>query len=1108
MKKILSILVCVFLSITGCFAYNTITVRAYAVNKDATFPVGGTVTLKVSKSSGENGSDKDNTTKTSDLNNNNVISVKAQGSDGWKIPFIGIVTGSYNPKVDLSVSANTDEGFYVEGIYLEKDGGVLEPAGVTGVSIEGVANATYTYKVVFAKRNSTVPEEITLENLNSISFFTGTEDDQLFSDFYKEKTQIDLSRVFGNEVPLYDWLYIFGITTSTDGTLINNPSIQGSCNASTPCYVYKKIDNKYVFDSEVDASLTRYDHNTSKNTCKLYFTGYCPFANIGTQPNDEGWMYFKGSNTTIDIYLDNCVILGRYRTGDGAAYGFATKYVDLSTGDNYMNGFSSIFVFEGTSNQPYRPTIHINGTNHLKGQLGYITEVLAMGSPLDELLGGGIVAAIENINTASSPITIKGSDGLVELTLDDVFPLGNGNYKITNGYLRLDSYPLEGDAERVPSIDLGSENGSLTINGGQYHLRNAASLDGAYTCNMVFGYRKYSAYSLVSLYGFGGDFTDCKVVINSGTFTMYKNMYGFAGSQYYLDQIEFLDFRLPYGNGKSAINGGTFNGINNVVMCSSVSSTGRSPINSQEESLCLQEIPAVDVSLDDDIAATFSLPNSVEEHGYSDGVVYDLSMSGAMDKLKNATAYGGQSVNAFDREGEKYVSVLLPTEPLGCTPFEESICRSWVTAIPAITAAEGLVNMGGDVEVETLSTEGETSMPVIVNQLMYVDMQGMESYDLGGQIDFANDKKPRGNITNDADYELKKHLNMLKVVDADRWYCFTAPFDIVSVSVLELQQSEIDELAKTSRQDAINKQLLLNAQMWVKLEPFIIPNKDTKRSSGLNFEELLTMVPGAVLQPLEHYNGSNMMTANYYLYELESEQFTTDGTGKNLKIKWVPVGMRNPGEIILKKGHTYAMQFPWCPMCEQVDEYDYWSKKFIRFYGVGPQWIDGANKQSSLSTPPDQDNTAILRGNSTLKDYILSRGYVHETDPASEDLDYFVFKTDQVIKPTQGFLLYNSGGAKMPARISRAGQIEYSENDATSVDGVPTVGDRTTLMLFGAMDGFEVLSLGEQLVTVYNLQGNIIFQQYMTAGEQVYVATGAGIYVVRGESEAIKVMVD
>ena len=105
-------------------------------------------------------------------------------------------------------------------------------------------------------------------------------------------------------------------------------------------------------------------------------------------------------------------------------------------------------------------------------------------------------------------------------------------------------------------------------------------------------------------------------------------------------------------------------------------------------------------------------------------------------------------------------------------------------------------------------------------------------------------------------------------------------------------------------------------------------------------------------------------------------------------------------------------------------------------------------------------------------------------------------------------MLYNPGGSKMPARISRSGKIEYDENAETGVDGVPTVGDRTSLMLFGAYDGIEMLSLCEQLVTVYNLQGNIIFQQYMAEGEQVYVGTGAGIFVVRGESETIKVMVE
>ena len=43
---------------------------------------------------------------------------------------------------------------------------------------------------------------------------------------------------------------------------------------------------------------------------------------------------------------------------------------------------------------------------------------------------------------------------------------------------------------------------------------------------------------------------------------------------------------------------------------------------------------------------------------------------------------------------------------------------------------------------------------------------------------------------------------------------------------------------------------------------------------------------------------------------------------------------------------------------------------------------------------------------------------------------------------------------------------------------------------------------------VYNLQGNLIFRQQMAEGEQVHIAAAEGIYVVKGEKEAIKVMVD
>lgn len=1120
MKKLLSILICLLLSVSSMFAASTITIEAYAVNKDGSTPVGGTVTLKVTKSEiNKNATQTTNSYGTGD--GGNPISVVATGKDATKLFGIIPVPG-YNPIVTFSVSPKTSEGYYVESISIERENGQLEGQTIAeSFEIEGMKTETLKYKVVFAKRNASVPDEITSTNLTSL-FYTGMEDNQSASAFYKQKTKVDLTNTFADGQPLFDWLYIFGVTKNVNGSIVNNPTTSVACNATTPCYVYKKSDNKYVFDSEVDAVGTRYNHGTSMNGKKLYFTGYCPFANIGMQSTDEGWMYFQGEqNHTVDIYLENCEILGRYRTSDGTANSakYATNIVDLALGNNYMRGFSSIFVFEAAANassvsRAYKPTIHISGTNHLKGQLGFITEVLGLGQTVDNYGK----PRLRNITTASSPITIKGSGGYVSLTLDDVWPQ-NGTSKLTNGFLKLDTYTIsqEGNkAEKVPSIDLGSKFASLTINGGQYLLRNSASVDGEYTCNMAFSYRAYSLAGIVTLYGFGGDMTDVPVVINSGTFTMYKNMFGTACAQYFIDQEEFMDLRLPYGDGKSQINGGTFNGISNVVMCSDVTSSGMSPINAQGEWLCLQNLLAND-DLTDNNPATFTLPDHIIDWGIT-SVAYDLTATGAKEALALNEVYGGQSVNAFkDEDDNTYVRLLLPgaaCDSEDCVKIIEAQYRNWVTALPDIKAtyAGGLgADFGGDVEVPMKST-GESSLDVKVQQLMYVDMQGMEQYEFATtdvSIVFNNKQKPWGSITNLSKYSIEDHLNIVKVVEADRWYCFTAPFDIHQVFVVELNENEIS--SQSSRDAALQKQIESNTQLWVKIQTLIIP-AENGRSSAKTFDYMVDKSAGGKLEPITHYDGNNLMTANYYLYELDSldtnGNFKTSDTGTALNIDWKPV---NPdaGKPLMSRDKTYAIQFPYCPMCNDLDSrdyYDYWTLKYVRFYGKGPQDVQGSNYQSTiLATAPDP-GYATLVGNSTLADMTLAAeaGYVHNTTN-----DFFEKNNSEVkIKPTQGYMLYGGGAKGMPERISRSGKMIFGDNTTTDLEGVPTIGDRTSIMLFDAMDGFEVLSLCEQLVMVYNLQGNLIFRQQMAEGEQVHIAAAEGIYVVKGEKEAIKIMVD
>lgn len=1048
--------------------------------------------------------------------------------------------------------------------------------GNTTIKATVARDATYVgaEKTLAIKVSGVATDEITKTNADATGLFTGTVGGPSESYlFHKGITPIDLTRCFNEGgAALFDTLYIFGITSNTDGELvtytgtdeveytsvplINTPSPSVGCNATTPCYVYKKInETTYKYDKTFDATKTRFDMESKPDEPKhLYFTGYCPFAYMGVTPTAEGWMYFKEGgkgNATVDIYLDNCEIMGRYKTQTGKNSGyenyiawlFATNIDGETPNISFLSGSSSPFVFTSTtknSGESYKPTIHIAGVNHLQGQLGsYISKVMGRGQVAGQEMT--LDAGIKPVYTYNAPITIKPTDigHKTDLVMTDIWK----DNTVTNGYLKLDANKGTYSSEKVVAIDLGSANGSLTINGGQYHLRNSAA-DGTYACNLAVGYRVFdktferSVMSIpikvrLQLYGFGGDMADSKVIINSGTFTMYKNMYyskldakgdsTYLGEGYYLDQDKFLDLRLPAGKGTSRINGGTYNGISNVLMCTRVTTTGASPINEQKDWLCLQDVPTTGCNPDG--SATFEIPDLFDV--YDNGVVYDL-VSG-MDVVKTATAYGAQSANAVENK----VRLLLPGSVcedgvcFDCELQKEALVFQWATAIPKFDASKNI----GDSENpqwESVSVGGADSVKVTpidrdivhqTNQLLYMDCAGMENYSMdlvaqGAKIDFNDPSLPRGQVINKSNYEIKKHLNILKSVQADTWYTFTAPFNVHDISVVETNETTI---SKKNREQAIEQQAQDNLQILYDLQHFIIPTAEG-RASSLTLTDLLkanSSMPNRVRQPLTHYDSTNIMTANYYLYELENKVFETEGTRENLAIKWKPVNRDDADKPLMYQGEVYAIQFPWCPMCNDlyVDDptkkrkyYDYWSNKLILFHGNGPQTVLGIAQQSSLATAPAA-GSATLAGNSTLADMTLDaadKAYLHNATN-----DYFELNnTDYTLKPTEGFMLYNPGASPMPARISRSGQIEYDENAETGVDGVPTVGDRTSLMLFGAYDGFEVLALHEQLVTVYNLQGNIIFQQYMTAGEQVYVPTGAGIYVVRGEKEAIKVMIE
>ncbi len=1034
---------------------------------------------------------------------------------------------------DVTSDTYTFEVKNIGGVNLEN--GVQYPFQVEAIySDEHVGNRKS--EVMYATPG--IPSSITTTNLSQIEIYTGTEgyidDHATYGKFpYSPKRKVDLTHIFGNDQkPLFDYLYIFGLTSNTSGSKINKPSTSTACNAKTPCYIYKKANDgaTYEYVREFDATKERFDHGTSMNDNKLYLTGYCPFAYMGTQPTEEGWMHFRGGDTRVDIYLEDCQISGRYKTATGKHAGYVKNDVVLIANlsnmisgahFNYATGCSSVFAFystEANNGKSFKPHIHIRGNNHLQGQLGARISSIK-GKVVMEILGSTTTLAEIDVSSASTevhnaPITILAdkNNGNTDLIFDDNWPDGT----ITNGFLKLNA-PT--DVFKVGSIDLGSENSSVTFNGGQYCLRNGAA-DGTYTCNMMASYRRFSkeaAGQTIYYYGFGGDMTASgKVTINSGTFTMEKNMQGTLGQNYYIDQTDFLDLRLP---SNSIINGGAFNGISNVVICSQATSTGRSPINALDLQLCLFEVEAAEETTDYG-TNKFTIPEQWINDGYYIDSTPSYDYSTDYGSIVDGSIYGAQSVNAYEQDGKKWVKLLLPINAEENSCFKrESIIYSWATCIPeiSVSSAGQETTTSGSTEVN-FTAVGEGDILKQTNQLIYVEvdepMAKAEHVENDMSIRIHNNSL-HGVITNSADYSIEKNLYFLKAVEADKWITLVAPFDIHKVEVMEVLKEE--EIERLSKQEAVDKTAKKNLHLWYGLSNFIVPDNQGRATSMDFYTATTNAVPNRSFYELTHYDGTNSRQANYYLYELENEEFTTDAVGKELQIKWTPVEAQDADQPIMRKGKVYAIQFPYCPMCNDIDTrtvYDYWTAKFVLFSGKGPQTISGTNAQSTILSQTPTSGSAILTGNYTFNNMSLPDGaYVQQYTQLDGDTkkgDWFVRPTgDYTVKPTEGYMLYSPtrGISMMPSAIGRSGKMVYPSN-VTTDSSVPTIADRTSLMMMNTADGFDILALLPQTVVVYDMQGNQVFHGYLSEGEQVHIHAGSGLYVVRGEYDVLKVVAD
>ena len=432
---------------------------------------------------------------------------------------------------------------------------------------------------------------ITAESASATGLQTGTQHPTYNTFPYKKLRDIDLSAAFANGKAACNWLYIFGVTTNTDGAtvtvngknypVITGPSAQKPANAKTPCYIYQKDGDNYRYEETIE-NMNVADKpsrfNISANGQKLYFTGYCPYASCGYRETDNGVICIfrsKNQNPNIDIYLDNLQLYPRIKKEKGLCYSKDPYNADTTTiGIDdfglivwdlkyYVQGSGGALVFHNKNkDKEFNPKVHLSGDNTLKSTNGRVIRLTYS----DKVLQAG---------QYSSPIHILATDNDSKTILsidDEWFKRNASGTERVNGILR-----LENSVKNSPSIDLGNQQNTINFNGGRIYMRNAIPFSGAYKTAFAVSWRKFEkTVGPISaiMYGLGQDQANGGVNFNDGTIFCMPLLESDIAAAYRSFYRDYTSMKCPT---TVKINGGTFNSM--VWACDAAASLGGSPTN-------------------------------------------------------------------------------------------------------------------------------------------------------------------------------------------------------------------------------------------------------------------------------------------------------------------------------------------------------------------------------------------------------------------------------------------------------------------------------------------------------------------------------------------------
>ena len=1015
------------------------------------------------------------------------------------------------------------------------------------------------------KATPTAPAAIT--STTEIDLFTGTDKYQeghaTYGKYpYAPKRKIDLSAAFNNGVAAFDQLFVFGLTLGDASGVISKPTTSANSNAVTPCYIYTKSGNNYTLSKtipNVNIATKPTEFDIAANGQKVYFTGYAPYASCGSTWDENAVFLFTGKSKTVDVYFDNLELYARPKAATGTKVSVKTytvagfndamslmsdKDVDLNISgpslNVYVQGSGAAFAFASTDRGTLTPTIHLNGTNVLQSTPGWSVHVLATWA----------LNVDATATQQSSPIQVlsKKNGGATTLTLTDTWFDSNTR---TNGILDL----AKSGVRPAPTIDLGNEKTTLNFNGGQYFLANAGNTSTSYTVSYAISYRKKSMKDgMANMYAVGDDHPEGKVRFLDGSVNCAELPLSYFNANLYHNRTSM---KCPQD---TKIDGGTFNC--DVLACTSTTSKGGSPTNSQSVALCKVPIP---------IASTNSNGTAVLA---SDWMTY------AANHGANTTDLGYYGINSMqpttiindDEEEVLGVNLMLPSDNV-C--FMEVNRTPWVLCNPTVSIQTNLgsASMGGSKNVPSSVTSGDEGLTHVqlTSRLFYGEMDSYVADAVnagyttpGGTVVELPDGEGNQYILNTESYIVKDKVYWVRPVIANEWRMLVPPFDVANIYIVEAYPEEQllndfgtlttnkigEEVYVIEDENTIYDARLEQASRMMDFFYFWLFDADP---TGLGNDNDLWPKKGwgmsafvqdwvdyevenhgeghkPLIKQLYHFTGANW-DANYYLYESDGSwdyvdgKFTTDWTP--VQTQSVERGKGTP-QTIMRKGGIYSICFPYSIYNGSHNPdavWDYWTGKYIIMEGypteedpiLGPVQVlsgtttdwDGVALSATLLAD-HAETGAVLRGNHTFGQVDVKKNNAFYLNGTNK---YTFSPTKRTLEPSEGFLLANVGNAPSPMPQRKAsihlmtGEITYESGDGSenTVTGTPTISGEREMLVYTLAGGLGVVPVVSQQVSIYNAAGQLVVSQYLT-GEMQF-ALPAGIYLVRGEKDQVKVMV-